>query len=189
MKPKPKKCKICGEKFSPFQSTVKVCSPKCALSLVRSVAKKKEAVAQKEVRKDTSRRREALKTISDWKKEVKDVFNKFIRLRDTLAGHGCISCGTKDPSLQYAAGHYRSVGACAELRFCEENVHLQCNRRCNKELSGNLIEYRINLVKRIGIEKVEWLESKHEPKRYRIEDLKELKIIYRDKIKILEGKI
>ena len=180
-KPKPKKCKICGEKFSPFLSTVKVCSPKCALSLVRSVAKKKEAVAQKEVRKDTSRRREALKTISDWTKEVQVIFNKFIRLRDH--GMPCISCGIQDPNIQYAAGHYRSTGACPELRFCEENVWLQCNKRCNMQLSGNLIEYRINLVERIGIEKVEWLESKHEPKRYRIDELKELKQIYRDKCK------
>jgi hypothetical protein len=45
--------------------------------------------------------------------------------------------------------------------------------------SGNLGPYRIELIKRIGQEKVDWLEGPHEPKRYTIDDLKAIKAHYR----------
>lgn len=80
-------------------------------------------------------------------------FNKFIRERDK--DKPCISCG-KFKSLQ--AGHYLSAGHHANLRFNELNTNGQC-AGCNLFLSGNLINYRINLVKKIGLEKVEFLES------------------------------
>lgn len=83
----------------------------------------------------------------------------------------CISCGRYHQG-KYDAGHYRSVGACPELRFCEINCFRQCVP-CNQHKSGNIIEYRINLVKRIGADKVAWLERQdHEPKKYTIEDCK-----------------
>ena len=45
--------------------------------------------------------------------------------------------------------------------------------------SGNLGPYRMELIKRIGQEKVDWLEGPHEPKRYTIDDLKAIKAHYR----------
>lgn len=80
------------------------------------------------------------------------------------------------------AGHYRSVGSCPELRFEPLNVHLQCEY-CNTYLHANLINYRINLIKKIGIKKVEWIEGKHDPKRYTKEQLIDLKEYYKNKIK------
>jgi hypothetical protein len=68
--------------------------------------------------------------------------------------NGCISCG-KYSTLQ--AGHYYSGGHYPELRFNEQNVNGQCTR-CNLKLSGNLIEYRKGLVKKIGIDEVEKLD-------------------------------
>jgi hypothetical protein len=35
-----------------------------------------------------------------------------------------------------------------------------------------LSEYRSNLLKKIGLQKVEWLEGPHDPKKYVIEELK-----------------
>jgi hypothetical protein len=64
-----------------------------------------------------------------------------------------------------------------ELRFDEINVHLQC-APCNTYLSGNLIQYRKGLTKKIGIAMVEWLEGNHEPKHYSIDDLREIKSNY-----------
>ena len=96
------------------------------------------------------------------------------------AGSNCISCGKK--CKKENAGHYRSVGSCPELRFEPLNVHLQCEY-CNTYLHGNLINYRINLIKKIGVEKVEWIESNHDPKRYTKEQIEELKNIYKTKIK------
>jgi hypothetical protein len=79
-------------------------------------------------------------------------FRKFIRDKDK--DEPCISCGSwsaKD------AGHYYSAGHCPELEFEENNVHGQC-RKCNMFLSGNLIEYRKGLLRKIGGDKIELLD-------------------------------
>lgn len=79
-------------------------------------------------------------------------FNKFIRLRDH--GKPCISCGSY---TELQAGHFYSGGHYSCLRFNENNVHGQC-KRCNYFLSGNLNEYRKNLVKKIGKEGIDELD-------------------------------
>jgi hypothetical protein len=131
--------------------------------------------------KEKKVRKEALKTRSEWLKDLQDVFNTFIRLRDK--DKPCISCGTFTGKMN--AGHYKSVGGSPELRFNELNVHKQCEY-CNTHLSANLIEYRIGLVKRIGVEQVEFLERKdHEPLKLTVDEIKEKIRIYKDKIKII----
>ena len=105
-------------------------------------------------------------------------FNRFIRIRDRALP--CISCGTT-AAVKYDAGHYLSVGAHPELRFNELNCHKQCSSNCNVHKSGNLIRYRIGLIQKIGIEKVEWLEGHHEHNQLQIHDLKELKELYKKK--------
>lgn len=87
-------------------------------------------------------------------------FNKFIRLRDTMdeGYYKCISCGKfKSPDNMHA-GHYLSAGHHSYHRFNENNAHGQCPA-CNTHLHGNLINYRINLIKKIGLEEVEKLEA------------------------------
>jgi len=90
-------------------------------------------------------------------KELKEkavrIFNSWIRNRD--AGLGCISCGSLN---QIQAGHFYSAGHHELLRFEEDNVNSQC-KRCNYFLSGNLISYRENLIKKIGIDKVQRLDE------------------------------
>ena len=95
-----------------------------------------------------------------------------------------MSCGRFHEG-QWHAGHYRTVGANPELRFEPLNVHRQC-APCNNHKSGDIVNYRIELVRRIGWERVEWLEGPHQPQRYTIEGLKELKAGYRAKIKELK---
>jgi hypothetical protein len=131
-------------------------------------------------RKEKKERKEALKTRSEWMQDLQDVFNTFIRTRDK--DKPCISCGTFTGKMN--AGHYKSVGGSPELRFNELNVHKQCEY-CNTHLSANLIEYRIGLVKRIGVEQVEFLERKdHAPLKITVEEIKEQIKVYRDKIKL-----
>ena len=88
-------------------------------------------------------------------------FNKFIRLRDTdVNGFGrCISSGVplRVPSKNAHAGHFYSGGKYSELRFNEDNVHLQ-GKSENYFNSGNENEYRRNLLKKIGVERVEKLD-------------------------------
>ena len=166
--------------FYPANSLAKVCSVQCAMEY----AKKQTAAEQdKAEKKRLKERKEKLKSRAEWLRDAQAVFNKFIRLRDK--GQPCISCGRYHEG-QWHAGHYRSVGACPELRFCELNVHKQC-APCNDHKSGNIIEYRINLVNKIGADKVAWLERQdHEPKKYTIEDCKAIIKHYKAKIKELE---
>jgi hypothetical protein len=170
------KCKVCKTKFEPkFNTTQAVCSPKCALEKGKKDAEKKRKATQAKERKDLRKRKEALKSRGDWLREAQIEFNKFIRLRD--AKEPCISC-QRSTGCKMNAGHYRSVGSSPELRFNEFNVHIQCEH-CNNFKSGSPIDYRINLVKKIGLERVEWLEGKHEPKKYTIEEIKEIKSKYK----------
>ena len=124
--------------------------------------------------------RESHKTKGDYAKEAQVEFNKWIRLRDE--GNNCISCN--NPPKKKNAGHYRSVGAAPALRFEPLNCHLQCEH-CNTYLSSNAIEYRINLIKKIGVDKVEWIEGPHEPKKYTVDDLKAIRAKYKLLIKAL----
>ncbi|MDH0335169.1 recombination protein NinG [Metapseudomonas otitidis] len=179
---KPKKCRNCRESFIPVRALQVVCSPTCALEY----QSKKKAQARKSLeameRKELKVRKKALKKRGDYMREAQQAFNAFIRARDE--GQPCISCDstTNDDGLitgsRWDAGHYRSVGACHELRFEPLNCHAQCVR-CNRNLSGNTVEYRIRLVQRIGLDKVEWLEGPHEPRRWTIPELEQIKAHYR----------
>jgi hypothetical protein len=95
----------------------------------------------------------AKKTYAELKRKAVNVFNSYIRKRDVDLG--CISCGSHN---QIQAGHYYSAGHYELLRFDEDNVHSQC-LRCNYFLSGNLTHYRENLIKKIGIERVDKLDE------------------------------
>ncbi|MBF8793452.1 recombination protein NinG [Pseudomonas monteilii] len=189
---KPKKCKApgCGKHFKPSMTTQKVCSIACALAMTKEP--KAQKVAAKAItrqrREDLKERREKLKTRREHMAEAQTAFNAYIRERD--AGMPCISCDSlpSDHDLitgsRWDAGHYRSVGACPELRFEPLNVHRQCVK-CNRNLSGNAVEYRIRLVKRIGADAVEWLEGPHKALHLTIEDLQAIKALYRQKLKDL----
>jgi len=170
-----KKCRSCKEPFTPQRPLQTCCSFSCALLHASDQNVKKAAKAEKERRKEFRERKKALKTRGDWLREAQAAFNAFIRARDK--GQPCISCQRLHTG-QMHAGHYRSVGAAPELRFEEDNVQVQC-APCNNHLSGNAIEYRINLVRKLGVERVEWLEGPHEPKKYSIEDIKEIKAKYK----------
>ncbi len=180
---KQKTCKACGSKFTPsFNSTQVVCSIKCAQAHAPANHEKaRKAIAQRE-RREIKVRKEKLKSRADHMREAQVVFNQWVRLRDEALP--CISCGRHHHG-KYDAGHYRTTAACPELRFDPLNVHKQCSP-CNTQLSGNIVEYRLELIRRIGQEQVDWIEGPHEAKRYTIHDLKAIKAEYRAKIKQLK---
>ncbi len=180
---KKKKCKVCKQEFSPQRPLQSVCSPSCSITLVTIAKTKAERIAAQESRKTVKLQKEKLKTRSEWLKDAQTVFNQYIRERDKNLP--CISCGRHHQG-QYHAGHYRSVGSHPELRFEELNVHKQCSV-CNNHKSGNILEYRINLIKKLGADKVEWLEGNHEPKKYSIDEIKAIKSEYRLKLKELKN--
>ncbi|QXG32913.1 recombination protein NinG [Pseudomonas viridiflava] len=175
--PKAKKCRVpeCGASFIPQKLGQAVCSPACAIvDAPRNQAKARKALAQFE-RREIKIRKEALKSRSEHMKDTQQAFNEWVRHRD--AALPCVSCGRHHEG-KYDAGHYRTVGSNPALRFEPMNCHRQCSP-CNTQLSGNIVNYRLELVRRIGITNVEWLEGPHEPQKYTIEELKALTAKYR----------
>ena len=181
----PKKCKVCKTDYEPRNSMQNWCSPNCGFELSQKkllqVVKKKEKEKRKRYRAD----KERIKTRGEHLREAQTAFNKFIRLRDRL--EPCISC-QRHHTGQYHAGHYKTVGAHPELRFNELNVRRQC-QPCNNHLSGNLTNYRINLINKIGLDKVEFLEGPHPITKYTIEEIKAIKAKYRAKCREIEKEL
>lgn len=166
----------CNESFVPARLGQKVCGYKCGLAIApanQDVARK--AIDQRE-RREIKVRREKLKSRADHMKDTQVAFNAWVRARD--ASQPCISCGRFHQGKN-DAGHYRTVASAPELRFEPLNCHLQCSP-CNTHKSGDIVNYRINLLQRIGAEQVAWVEGPHEPKKYTIDELKALTAHYRE---------
>jgi len=182
--PKLKCCPICSTEYPPRSSLQKVChNYRCAIAY----NKQRDAdIAAREIRKqeklqrdDLRERRERLKGKAEWNREAQAAVNRYIFWRDF--GNPCIACGKP---LNYGvrggavdSSHYRSRGAAPWLRFNVFNNHSGCVR-CNRELSGNLIPYRINLIEKIGLQRVERIEHDNTPRKFTIEDLRRIKSIF-----------
>ena len=124
-------------------------------------------------------------TLPKLKAKCQFIFNEYIRKRDLAdcSHFKCISCGEIKDARYIQAGHFYNVGFYDGLRFDEDNCHGQCNH-CNLFLHGNLIEYRDNLLFKIGAERFESLKIRaglykrngHRWSRFELEDkIKELK--------------
>ncbi|UGQ44959.1 recombination protein NinG [Massilia endophytica] len=166
----------------------KACSPGCAVEVAVRARVKKEAHAKKMERRADRAKRESLKTYPQLVAEVQKVFNEAIRLRD--AGKPCICCGRTETKVDglnshgWDAGHYRSTGSAPHLRFNEDNVHAQLVY-CNRNKAGNAVDYRIGLIARIGLERVEALESDNTPRKWTHEELRAMKAHYQAKVREL----
>lgn len=175
--PKPKTCKnpACRASFVPKVSFQSWCSPDCAVVIARNKQDRQRKSLASIDRREIKVRKERLKSRADHLKDTQQAFNAWVRARD--ADLPCVSCGRHHEG-QYHAGHYRTVASNPAIRFEPLNVHKQC-APCNNHKSGDIVNYRIELVKRIGPEAVEWLEGPHEPKRYTVEQLKAMTALYR----------
>lgn len=175
--PKPKKCRVatCRASFFPARIGQAVCSPACAMiDAPRHEPKARKALAEIG-RKELRAAKVKIKSRAQHMKEAQTAFNAWIRERDVRLP--CVSCG-RHHNGQWHAGHYRTVGGNPELRFEPLNVWRQC-APCNNHKSGDIVNYRLELVKRIGADKVDWLEGPHEPQRHTIEQLQAIKAKYR----------
>lgn len=187
-------CKSCQTKFEPKYNTIQpTCSIKCAIDY----ANEKKL---KERRKDTRRRKQALKTRVDWLKEAQTAFNAYIRERDK--GQNCISCGKSEQQLNInnpvsmVCGHFQTVGGHPELRFNPLNAHLQCTRcnggagkygQFNSKAKTVTQEYEQRLILKIGQDKVDWLKGPQQAQNLSIEDIQEIKAFYKNQLKYLKS--
>lgn len=182
--PKPKKCRVvtCRALFVPSRMGQAVCGPACAMiDAPRHESKARKALIEIG-RKELRAAKVKIKTRAQHMKEAQAAFNAWIRERDVSLP--CVSCG-RHHNGQWHAGHYRTVGGNPELRFEPLNVWRQC-APCNNHKSGDIVNYRLELVRRIGAEKVDWLEGPHEPQRHTIEQLQAIKAKYRAKTRELK---
>jgi hypothetical protein len=170
--PRKRKCVVCAEVFKPQRMGQHVCSIDCAI-----VQGAKETAKQE--RQETRERKQAMKTRSDWMREAQAAVNAYVRARD--ADLPCISCGRHHEG-QYHAGHYLARGSHPHLALVEDNLAKQC-APCNTYLSGNQQKYRIGLIARIGLERVEALEADNTPRHYSIDDLKAIRDTYCAKLR------
>ena len=168
---RPKKCKVCKTKFQPERPFQPCCCVKCAIAYVNAQKMKLQ-------RKEDAKTRARLKTRGMWLREAQGAFNKYTRLRDK--DYPCISCGNYHQG-QYHAGHFYTTAARPDLRFNEDNCHKQCSV-CNNHKSGNIHEYRPNLIEKIGQDRVDALEVVGRSD-WSIEEIKEIKQEYKEKYK------
>lgn len=205
------KCKYCKTKFEAFKSTDKFCSiahaiawlatPEGAAASKAAKAKKAQHEA-KAARKD---KRELLRRTLSWQiAKTQQAFNKMRRLqeikwyRDRGLEPECISCGKT--KMDWCAGHLVTAGSSAILRFDESNVYLQCNFRCNQNLSGNrkgnstTRGYEQGLRDRFGehraAEILEYVETKqHKTKKYTCEELERMRARFNSTIRQIEASL
>lgn len=190
------KCRApgCANRFVQFQSFVTWCSPDCGAVIGAAKLAKIKRVAETQERRADKVRREKAKTRGEWLKEAKVAIQRFRRLDELAMGSGCMSCGRTQQQVEgtdgwkpggaWDGGHFLSKGARPELALEPLNIWLQC-KSCNAG-SGKYARkgytvnasFRENLIVRLGLEQVEWLEGPHEPCHYTIDDLRQIKLRY-----------
>lgn len=97
-------------------------------------------------------------TAAQLKKKLDAIFSQYVRLKASINGYGkCFTCGVIKHYKEAHNGHWIPRNILA-TRFHEDNCRFQCIG-CNLYANGKFIEFRINLVKEIGEQRVKKLEQ------------------------------
>lgn len=191
--PNHRNCKVCNERFKPetiyqwwcndehrADYAVLVMQDKRRRDQASELKRRREK--EREDRKELKVRKINAQPKTYWIKQAQQAVNAFVRARDSNLP--CVSCGTHS-AAQWDAGHYRTTAAAPQFRFDPRQIHKQCSV-CNQHKSGNIVPYRVELIKRIGIETVDAIENNHERRSYSIEELKGIRDYYRLELKRLK---
>ena len=149
-----KKCKCCKEKIDTEDSESIYVGLNWYKNIEHAIGFSREKVAKQQAR-DRSKANKKKKAANIKRKQkfidedlphqlelTQEAFNRLRKLQEFkwFADRGleptCISCDR--PNMDWCAGHMKSRGAQGALRFDPINVYLQCNWRCNKNLSANI---------------------------------------------------
>ena len=178
------RCRQCRATFQPTLPLQVVCSWKCAAAYAGTERARKAVERAK--RREAQGQRLRVERAPDAARRAQATFNRWVRHRDS--GLPCVSCGHPDDGTrQRHASHYRPVGPNPALRFEPDNVHASCSI-CNNWKSGNLTGYRAELIHRVGLERVEWLEGPHELPKRTVEDYRAIHQGYLALIRTLKNK-
>lgn len=187
---KNKRCSFCKAKVPAsegFQTPLRFfCSRDHAYEWTQS--KSGQKAVKKVAKKRQREAKQGLKTKSEWLKDAQNAVNAWIRWRDRH--DNCISCGGAPQERHggvFDAGHYIDRGTAKSgsyLRFNTWNIHKQCTR-CNR-YNGSACkpEYRQRLIAKIGLERVEWLESATGTPNTSIEYYKRVIAVFKKRLRI-----
>ena len=187
--PKARKCRICKGTYTPTRPLQPTCGAfHCQVTYADSAADKAAAKRAKAERQQIRVRKEKAKRPQDLKGEARTAFHAYIRARDLSAGLPCICCGNpfepQRPGGSVDAGHYLSRGSHPNLAFSEINTNAQ-RKNCNRPGGTTAAAFRLGMIGRYGLAAVEALEADTEPRRYRADDYRAIRDLYRSKLKEL----
>ncbi len=189
------RCKICRDKFEAKYFLQKSClNPPCLAEWAKLDREKKQNIKVKAQKTKDKARLQELKPLSKLTSEAQAAVNKYIRLRDSKKP--CVSCGCESVAVDggyvgaggWDAGHYRSRGSASHLKFNLLNIHRQCVS-CNRFGSGNVVGYRMELINRIGVGRVEDLENNNEQRKFTAEYLNRVKRIFNKRARFYERRL
>ena len=160
------KCKQCKQ-YAPRNQIITVnsgrfCSDECLLdfALDKRNQQKAKVKIKKQATIELKKEKEKVRPISHDHKLTQTAFNRMRVLEEKLwfkeraQEPECISCGKSN--MDWCCGHFKTRGAQSNLRYDRKNTYLQCNRYCNKGLSGNIEGnkntrgYKQGLIDRFG---------------------------------------
>jgi len=173
------KCKVCGTPTTKRFGLIYACGLDHAVEYAQS---KRDRLQAKESARLHRVRKEAARPLKWYADRAREACHDYIRFRDRALP--CISCGRHHDG-KYDAGHYRPSGVNSATRYDENNINRQC-APCNQHLSGNLTNYRIGLIAKIGEESVVALETNREVRRWTKEELIEIRKHYQQKLRELK---
>ena len=185
------RCKICRDKFDVRFFLQKTCfDPVCLDKWTKQDRAKKVTTLDKvkaiEVRKNKKALNDLNKKSLKWQhKQTQPVFNKLRRLQEFkwFSDRGlepvCTSCGKPLGNDQWCNGHVTSVGSNGRLRYDFMNSYLQHNNRCNKNLSGDVDNFKKGLIIRFGEEEgiaiVDYCETNNSPIKRTWQDIEQMR--------------
>lgn len=161
------RCPSCKAKLEAGQRI----HPECIDAYAEKQAAKAALKAQREARArakvdraQTRARKRALEKISDVEERCRKIVQEIARIRDRHLG--CISCDKPaNWDGQWHGSHYRSHGGCSSLQFHLWNINRAC-WICNKLYSGRVDMQKVEIVRRYGQERLDWLDSQPKSKKF-----------------------
>jgi hypothetical protein len=120
--------------------------------------------------------------LSTRKRATKEACHEYIRLRDK--DDLCICC-SEPLGDDFEAGHFWESGNFSFIRYHEDNIHGQ-RKHCNMFKGGDSGFYRENLINKIGVDRVNWLDdNRSKSVKMTADDYREIEAYYKAKIKEL----
>ncbi len=166
MEVKAKKCKVCGNKFTPIRSTLEqVCNNyDCKVTFAMKIVEKQKLAKEKSSRKEAieQKKKMTIDIMSDDKYRstiLQPVVNEIARIVDF--GQPCIA--TENYGKENG-GHYISVGANRTICLNLHNLHIQ-SFESNHWKSGDTLKYQGGIRRVYGEDYLEFMDGlqKHPP--------------------------